>query len=928
MKHNKFLKGSEWNKWDLHIHTPMSIIQYYGGESRFDDFVSALENLPSEVKVIGATDYYFIDGYERLINEKKKGRLSNIEKIFPILEFRIDTFSSASINKFSKINLHILFDVDEDNLTDEITKIKDQFIERINLTRLDKHKTTCLSKENFIKESSDGTIKSGFSELVPNTDQVFKIIISETWKDKTLTFLGYKEWNNLEKNVQLKPFKSDLYEKARALFTASVDDNTTKKEDVLKIFGEKKLLHSSDIHNFEQLKQEHYKCFTWIKSEPTFEGLKQALYDPEDRFFIGAENPGEFSHSIIDSFSVSKENNNFFFKDIETIYFNPGLNCVIGPRGSGKSTLLDAMAFCLGNRKVIDPKRNNYTGFFFEGNDEDIIKSQVKHSFAGENKDLLPTTARDSGFLFDYYHQKEIGDLADPKNEDKLSRFLFKKIFQEDVTTSSLFFESEEQRGNSIAQLAVNRQKIVAIEKEILKEEGIETKIKERKNRTTFLSKPAIKNLLDERNKIIKLDKKIKDIKARLENVEEEPLVGEDDNVDTDFFRELLLSEIDPEGTVLPERWKSFESEINTFLELLKSNKEELETKTDDITNKVIELESLFNLDDQLNTIWQSIETKSEEEGLTITKEDLGRLDSIQKEIISLEEQLARIQESKEEKQALLHERKRILDNYIISLNSSKSKLDNSFIELLRCDGSILNNTITLKLNLIYPIDTYLECIQKNVEHDSVGATPNFPNKKSLRELFNSLGSEKAICSFRDNDFSEWAVPGIGDRGLDYFRKIMNKEEVAMHLEELLPSLTSRLLWRPDPSRDFKQLRHCSIGERGTALLSVILVTGKDPLLIDQPEDDLDHFYLYKTLNPIIKEVKNKRQLIFATHDANIVVNGGAELICIVNTSDGLFGQLIPTTIEDISCRGKIMDVLEGGEEAFENREKKYGFVT
>ncbi len=146
-----------------------------------------------------------------------------------------------------------------------------------------------------------------------------------------------------------------------------------------------------------------------------------------------------------------------------------------------------------------------------------------------------------------------------------------------------------------------------------------------------------------------------------------------------------------------------------------------------------------------------------------------------------------------------------------------------------------------------------------------------------------------------------------------------------MYLEEFLPSLTAHLLWRPDSTRDFKLLKKCSIGERGTALLSVILITGREPLIIDQPEDDLDHFYLYKTLTPIIKEVKKRRQLIFATHDANIVINGDTELILITTTRDGKFGEVILTSIENLNNREDVMKVLEGGKDAFRKRREKYG---
>jgi len=194
-----------------------------------------------------------------------------------------------------------------------------------------------------------------------------------------------------------------------------------------------------------------------------------------------------------------------------------------------------------------------------------------------------------------------------------------------------------------------------------------------------------------------------------------------------------------------------------------------------------------------------------------------------------------------------------------------------------------------------------------------------------LLELFKTLGAQKVIRDLRNNYFDDWNARGFGAGSLDYFQKVQNKEEVAMYLEEFLPSLTAHLLWRPDSTRDFKLLKKCSIGERGTALLSVILITGREPLIIDQPEDDLDHFYLYKTLTPIIKEVKKRRQLIFATHDANIVINGDTELILITTTRDGKFGEVILTSIENLNNREDVMKVLEGGKDAFRKRREKYG---
>ena len=160
-----YIRGSEWRKWDLHIHTPASIEQKYGAD-KWEEFITSLESLPSEVKVIGITDYYFIDGFERVMEYKSQGRLNNLDKIFPILEFRIDTFGSSSENTLNKINLHILFDINDSKYKDEVKLIKDHFISQIHLTGFDKHKTTILSKENLIKEG-ENDLKKGFEGLIP-----------------------------------------------------------------------------------------------------------------------------------------------------------------------------------------------------------------------------------------------------------------------------------------------------------------------------------------------------------------------------------------------------------------------------------------------------------------------------------------------------------------------------------------------------------------------------------------------------------------------------------------------------------------------------------------------------------------------------------------------------------------------------------------
>ena len=118
--------GSEWNKWDLHIHTPLSIVQHYGNDTEevWEKYIKDIENLPPEFKVLGINDYLFLDGYERLKKEKEQnGRLRNINLMLPVIEFRIEKFAGVEFSGLKRINLHVIF---SDKLN--IETIKSQFL--------------------------------------------------------------------------------------------------------------------------------------------------------------------------------------------------------------------------------------------------------------------------------------------------------------------------------------------------------------------------------------------------------------------------------------------------------------------------------------------------------------------------------------------------------------------------------------------------------------------------------------------------------------------------------------------------------------------------------------------------------------------------------------------------------------------------------
>jgi len=121
----------------------------------------------------------------------------------------------------------------------------------------------------------------------------------------------------------------------------------------------------------------------------------------------------------------------------------------------------------------------------------------------------------------------------------------------------------------------------------------------------------------------------------------------------------------------------------------------------------------------------------------------------------------------------------------------------------------------------------------------------------------------------------------------------------------------------------YKQSPHLSTGQRCTTILPILLLQSERPLVVDQPEDNLDNAFVYETVVKALRQVKGRRQVIFVTHNPNIPVLGQADRV-FVFSSDGAKGSVIKVGTVD-ACKDEIERILEGGREAFEERSKRYG---
>lgn len=943
-------RGSVWRKWDLHIHSPASIKQQYTNtEEGWEKFINALENLPEEVKVIGITDYYFIDGYEKVMDYKiNQNRLENIDKIFPILEFRIDTFGTASESKLQKINLHILFDLDETSINKQIQKVKKEFIEQIPITKLEKHKTKMLSIENLSNEAN-GNLHEGFSNLIPSTDKVFELLNSSEWVGKTFLFLGYKEWSNLEKGQQLKPFKEDLYSKVSAFFSNNSNTNQ-KNQQWLNEYGDKKLLHSLDIHGFDALDTyefdgndkkidvQKYHCNTWIKAETTFEGLKQIIYESKLRCKIQKENPDiKIPHKCIKS--VSFKGHDDFIEN--KIFFNNDLNTIIGGKSSGKSLLLHYIANTINykyavkqqnpNNKNIEDKLKDKYGFSEqEGFDFEITWNDgVTYKFSERE------TVKDRKFV--YIPQSYILNLTDnirTKSRKTLGKFI-RDILLQDEKSNELYKEF------LIAVKNLDNSRDSQIDLYFKNEDAVETLEKEKES---IGDKEGIKNYIESQDLVLQTLKKNANITDN-ELSRYDSLNNRLEKINTyhsDLELELneIKENIEQQKSSFSHEYSAEDFEYNSAKEFIEKYNQivlESDKKLDNLNNEIEKKES------SIKTRVDGIKLTIEQELKPITSKlkEKTKIKTIEDTIKKEKTKLNRIEKIEESIKGHHTQERLKIKAKIIELYKEAYNEYDKIIDVLNQRGKDFED-----INLIGTVKFYHKRYRENL-------LPFFNrNSTKTKEVLDTN-----LCKDHGNSLPDVAYNSHIQEIESVFDKIVNDElPFTKHREK---KDCVKALFK-DEFFDYWELKikndemaNMSPGKANLVILKLLVELSESdaPILIDQPEDNLDNRSIYHDLVQFLRKRKVDRQIIIVSHNPNIVVSADSENVIVANQKDQDEGRdnkeyrfeyingalensfkLSDDKKEDIGIlksmgiREHVTDILEGGEEAFLKREEKYGF--
>jgi len=304
-------RGSEWRKWDLHIHSPLSALnnqfpKLTGGEPDWEKYVTALESL-TDISVIGITDYFTVEGYRKVREYKNQGRLAGAALVLPNIEYRLDKIINTG-NGPRRINYHVLFSetLSPDEIEEHfLQELKFHFegdpqrpdfhlsVRRTNLELLGKQ----LKSEHPAFNDHRSDFEIGCMNATVDPSEIKRVLHNKEkiFKGKYLIFLAEEHLGLLDWNGQDHLTRKILLQGADGIFSANPgtiawtrgDGHLNAEEFEVEFKTLKPCLHGSDAHRLADIGKPALDRYCWIKAETTFEGLKQVLYEPHERIYIG-----------------------------------------------------------------------------------------------------------------------------------------------------------------------------------------------------------------------------------------------------------------------------------------------------------------------------------------------------------------------------------------------------------------------------------------------------------------------------------------------------------------------------------------------------------------------------------------------------------------------------------------------------------------
>jgi len=871
-----FERGSEWRLWDLHLHTPCSF-DYQDKSITNEEIISTLKDNKISAAVI--TDHFQID-VEKITNLIELGKSENI-LILPGIELTSELGGREAV--------HFIGIFDNKNVKNlwETLKIK------LDLTE-------------------EQVESRGFKNLYLPIKETCEIIHEQ---GGIVSIHAGQKSNSVENVSNSFNFKQQL---KKDLLSEHIDileiKNKKEENDYQNIVFPNigfalPLVICSDNHNIK----EYTPKYCWIKSDLTFEGLKQIIYEPIERVKIQENKPDEKnSYEVIDSITFLDEN---FPKN--EIKLNSNLVSIIGGKSTGKSTLLRSISNTVNFNSEKDSNWNKLINpsvkiKWCNGNENFFQYSNSEY----ENKDLNKAKIK---YIPQNYLNKQVLDMED---ENSFSNNLIKEILFENPQHKTIFDEIEKLGNDYKNNLNATIVNLFEIEKQINFENNSIKDIGSSDNITQEITKLSAEytklqksnsiteddlehqnNLKKKLNKLeddietLKVEKEIfKEIVGDLENNPYSNLISLieklDEPISTNLFNEIEIA-------IFVSKQRIFDK-IEEYLYENNQKSEKIKIEYEDVNKDLGELNQKLNTSEKKSTLF-------------------SRLNHEKEKLKNLNEKLELIKNLNSKYEKTLSDIFKLNSNYINNLKRLIEKFE------FDDENSLFISECSFKIN------EFKENVKNMIDNRNF-TTFHDKTKIDLNNLEYNKDFSKNLKIIIEYILKDILIVKSG----------YTKEDVLKKLLSPYHFLNFNILYENDT------LEKMSPGKRSFVILKVLIMLDKSkwPILIDQPEDDLDANSISKDLTQFLKETKKERQIIIVSHNPNLVVGADSEQIIVANQEgnevknkfskfeyiSGSIENMYKNDDEDCYLYSKgikehVCDILEGEKNLLENVKRNIIFI-
>ena len=987
-----FNLGSVWRKWDLHVHAPSSVFNngfaHRDGEPDWNTYFGQLD--ASGASVLGITDYFSIEGYKRVSVAHKAGLLPRVDMVLPNVEFRLNLMIPTHVHEdqaqVRKVNAHVLFSPEVSPVD-----IEEHFLSQLHFTASSSPQgngelwaLTVNQLTQFgarLKEQhsafQDSAYSTGCMNAAVDFNELKRVLTdrASVFERKYLILMATENTSLISWDGQGHAIRKTLLQGSHGVFGSHGDRNFylgrrhPSVEAFIEEFGSlKPCLQGSDAHRPDRIGEAVNGRFCWIKANPTFEGLRQVAFEPEDRIVLD-EKPPLLKHPyrVISSVAVRGAPDWFSFSALD---LNPDLVTIIGGKGAGKSALSELIAFAGGSEVFRKVKPRDLQDTFLAkaskrspSNLRTISGATVQLTWADGN--VSTATIGDSldheqsEELVKYLPQKFVEQMCSAENHGELVKELERVIFHRIPIVDRL-------GTSTFADLRDLKTKRVQVTKQTLIEQLNEL------NREVFASFERLNTRPEKERALALQEKELIELKklrpdtaaasqadlSTISALQELQKRLQADNAEQQGFLSQL-EEIEARFSNMALRVEAFNSEIALALGKVGITDEEeslrirmpeavtevIKTRRSVIQSTILRLkngpgDNLADSGAQLtNASARLALTQARKTEFEKYEKDRQALES---SISALTNEIALLNTTLSDE--LRVKRQRRFDKYLDLfdvLKEEKAALDVLYEPLQSALASGGETDRKLDFN---------SRIAFNVEEHATTGCELFDNRRKGRFKDRDLlvvELRKFVAEVDaggyDRDFTTGKLRALREGFL------VDENGAAITIrEQLKKSKTeedfNNWFFSLDPysveygiTFESRNLSLLSPGQKGIVLLLVYLEVDQDdqrPLIIDQPEDNLDNLSVYSNLIQFFRKRKLSRQLILITHNPNLVVNTDAEQI-IVASYEGernprimyQSGALEESCMSPPGVREQVCAILEGGSEAFLRREEKYSFT-